>query len=89
MVIKRIPSLGFLFILTTTDQCKLKQTKNLKWCKEMHYFKKEKERKKILTEKWKKYISWAIIFVKNSFSGPLSPAVDDRMELIDNIETLA
>ena len=23
------------------------------------------------------------------FSGPLSPAVDDRMELIDNIETLA
>ena len=55
----------------------------------MHYFKKEKERKKILTEKWKKYISWAIIFVKNSFSGPLSPAVDDRMELIDNIETLA
>ena len=46
LVIKRIPSLGFLFILTTTDQCKLKQTKNLKWCKAMHYFKKEKERKK-------------------------------------------
>ena len=46
LVIKRIPSLGFLFILTTTDQCKLKQTKNLKWCKAMHYFKEEKERKK-------------------------------------------